>query len=147
MASPQSNGIFEEGSLPKKFKGIQRCTVLRFFHNNFILVANILALVNGSPVNGDRTSSGITYSEADSSNDVGSTIPSYGPDFDGDLVMPSPWANEAIPASPGHHSDPNEPSTSSGSRGEPLKEMLDCVEHQYVDEKTTKQLNDIENEV
>ncbi|OQV18202.1 Ubiquitin thioesterase otubain-like [Hypsibius exemplaris] len=133
MAAPDLNGSFEEGSLPKKFK------------------------VNGNAVNGDGSSSnggvGITYSEADSSNDVGSSssqFPSYGPasnSQDGDDLLPSypAWQLSADPTD--YPSDSNEASTSSGSRGEPLKHMLDCVEHQYVDERTSKQMLDIENEI
>lgn len=43
--------------------------------------------------------------------------------------------------------DDNEPCTSSGNRGEPLKAVLDATEAQYIDARTTEQMNDIEAEV
>lgn len=119
----------------------------------FCFFLNVFSPVNGSngsPVKGDNNDqSGVTYSEADSSNDL--DLPTYGRSArqNGDSGVPV-WGNEvspATPASPGYQADCDEPSTSSGSRGEPLKQVLDCVEHQYVDEKTTKQMSEIENEV
>ncbi|GAV03635.1 hypothetical protein RvY_14031-2 [Ramazzottius varieornatus] len=43
--------------------------------------------------------------------------------------------------------DGNGPSTSSGNRGEPLKAVLDATEAQYIDARTTEQMNDIEAEI
>ena len=154
MASPEAHGMLGEGSLPKKFKGKQKIptsssiSAFHAFCKRFCPIA--VNGSNGSPVKGDNGQSDVTYSEADSSNDLEIPGTAYGrTKHNGDSGVPV-WGNEASPAtpgSPGYQADCHEPSTSSGSRGEPLKEVLDSVEHQYVDEKTTKQMNDIENEV
>ena len=80
----------------------------------------------------------VVHREADSSNNTDSSDPYLNGDHKDHITTSS----EATAAEFDHG-----PSTSSGNRGEPLKAVLDATEAQYIDERTNKQMSDIEAEV
>ncbi|XP_055327850.1 ubiquitin thioesterase OTUB1-like isoform X2 [Paramacrobiotus metropolitanus] len=111
-----------EGTLPKKIK--------------------VDSEPEGSSQNGIEDK--VAYGEADSSSEYYTAHMSSGPERSELPAEPADLTG-AVDVRDGPADE--EPSTSAGSRGEPLQALLDFVEPQYVDERTQQQMLSIENEI